>query len=252
MNDLTGTIKGIILLEDKTYERILAVENSMKMGIYFLIACFLIVAIPAFVSNTIDNVQPFSVERAAVFQEDFLRGFEIVQQFMPTENEEFQLFMEQFEENFVFGASIGVAIDALPRPLPYAVGGFFQSLGGWLSNPFTHLASWMSYAIWVLLFAKISGGPGGVNRFLGLTALYAVPNLLGFLGFIPYLGAVFVLMGMIWGWVVYVKAIQVSQEFTSGKAILVAILPIVVWIVLIFFFTLLMGMSIAGLISGAQ
>jgi hypothetical protein len=252
MNDLTGTIKGIILLDEKTYERLLAAENSMRLGIYFLMACFLIAAIPTFISATIDNVQPFTEERAAVFQEEFLQRFEMFTQFMPAESEEFQLFTEQFRENFAFGTSMAVAIETLPRPLPYAVGGFFRSLGGWLSSPFTHLASWMSYAIWVLLFAKISGGRGGVNRFLGLTALYAVPNLLSFLGFIPFLGAVFRLVGVIWGWVVYVKAVQVSQEFTSGKAILVAILPTVAWIVLIFFFTLLMGMSIAGLTSGAQ
>ena len=86
--------------------------------------------------------------------------------------------MEQFKENFAMGTNIAMGIDALPRPIPRAIGGFFQSFGGWLSSPFTHLAAWMGYAIWVLLFAKISGGRGGVNRFLGLTALYAVPNLL--------------------------------------------------------------------------
>lgn len=224
----------------------------MKSGIYFLIACFLIVAIPAFVSDTVDKVQPFTAERAAVFQEEFLQGFESITQFIPAEGEEFQIFLEQFKENFAFGASIGVAIEALPRPLPYAVGGFFQALGGWISSPFTHLASWMSYAIWVLLFAKISGGRGGANRFLGLTALYAVPNLLGFLGFIPFLGAVFSLVGVVWGWVVYVRAVQVSQEFTPGKAILVAILPIIAAIVLLFFFTFLLGISIAGLVSIIQ
>jgi hypothetical protein len=250
MNDLTGTIKGIILLEEKTFERLLAAENGMKLGIYFLLACFLIVAFPAFVSSTIDNVQPFTEERASVFQEEFLQGFEMITRFMPVD-EDFQVFMEQFRENFAFGTSIAVAIDALPRPLPRAVGGFFQSFGGWLSSPFTHLASWMSYAIWVLLFAKISGGRGGVNRFLGLTALYAVPNLLGFLDFIPYLGAVFRLVGVIWGWVVYVKAVQISQEFSPGKAILMAILPVIVVIVVLFFFTFLLGIGIAGLVSSA-
>ena len=196
MNDLTGTIKGIILLKDETFEDFLAAENSMKLGIYFLVACFLIAAFPAFVSSTIDNVQPFTEERAALFQEEFLQGFEMVTQFMPAD-EDFQIFMEQFKENFAMGTGIAVAIDALPQPLPRAVGGFFQPFGGWISSPFTHLASWMSYAIWVLLFAKMSGGRGGVNRFLGLTALYAVPNLIGFLGFIPFLGWVFSLFGVI-------------------------------------------------------
>jgi len=251
MNNLTGNLKGIFLLDEKTFQSLLAAENTMKKGIYFLLVSFLIVAIPAFVTNTIDNVQPFTAERAEVFQEEFLQGFEMVSQFMPVD-EDFQIFIEQFKENFAFGASIGVAIDALPRPLPRAFGGFFQSFGGWISVPFVHLASWMSYAIWVLLFAKITGGRGGVNRFLGLTALYAVPNLLGFLIFIPILGPVFRLVGVIWGWVVYVKAVQVSQEFTPGKAILVAILPVIAAIVVVLFFTFLLGISIAGLFSAAR
>ena len=250
MNELTATIKGIILLEEETYRRLLAAENSMKVGIYFLLACFLIAAFPAFVSNTIDNVQPFTEERAAVFEEEFLRGFEMITRFMPVD-EDSQLFMDQFKENFAFGTSIGVAIDALPRPLPYAIGGFFNALGGWLSVPFAHLAAWMSYAIWVLLFAKISGGRGGVNRFLGLTALYAVPNLLGFLGFIPFLGVVFSWVGVIWGWVVYVKAVQVSQEFSAGKALLIAIIPVVAAVVVVFVITFIMGVSIAGLFGSS-
>ena len=108
-----------------------------------------------------------------------------------------------------------------------------------------------SLVIWVLLFAKISGGRGGVNRFLGLTALYAVPNLLGFLGFIPFLGVVFSWVGVIWGWVVYVKAVQVSQEFSAGKAVLMAIIPVVVAVVVVFVITFLMGITIAGFFDSA-
>ncbi len=252
MNNLTGTVKGIILLETETFERLLSAENSMKLGIYFLLVCFLIVAIPTLVTDTIDHVQPFTAEKAAALQDQFLQGMEMAAQFMPAGSEEFQVFMEQFRENFALGAGIGVAIDALPRPLPYAVGGFFQALGSWISSPFVHLASWMSYAVWVLLFAKMSGGRGGIGRFLGSTALYAVPNLLGFLAFIPFLGTVFRLVGVIWGWVVYVKALQISQEFSAGKAILVAILPVVVVLVLLFLLSFLLGVTIAGLVNTAQ
>jgi hypothetical protein len=251
MNNLTGTIKGILLLDEKTYQRLLTAENSMRYGVFVLIVCFLIAAFPAFVGNLIDGVQPFTEEDAAAFQNDFLQGFDIAAQFMPPD-EDFQLFMDQFRENFAFGTSIAVAVDALPRPLPYAVGGFFQALGNWLSNPFTHLGSWIGYAIWVLLFSKMSGGSGGANRFLGLTALYAVPNLLGLFEFIPLLGSVFVIVGVIWGWIVYIKAVQVSQEFSGAKAVLIVILPILVIVVVTLVITFLLGVSIAGLVSSAQ
>lgn len=250
MNELAATVKGIILLDEKTYQRLLAAENSMKVGIYFLLACFLIAGVPGFIGNLIDGVQPFNEAKAETFQEDFFGGFDLAQQFMPAD-EDFQLFMDMFRRNFSYGMNMAIAIDALPRPLPFAVGGFLTTFGAWLSGSFTHLASWMGYAIWVLLFAKISGGRGGLNRFLGLTALYAVPNLLGFLGFIPFLGVVFSWVGMIWGWVVYVKGIQVSQEFTTGKAVLMAILPVIVGFVVVLIITLVMGISIAGLANSA-
>ncbi len=251
MNNLTGTIKGILLLDEKTYQGLLAAENSMRYGVFVLIVCFLIAALPAFVGNFIDGLQPFTEEDATALQDDFLQGFDIAAQFMPPD-EDFQLFLEQFRENFAFGTGIAVAVDSLPRPLPYAVGGFFEALGNWLSNPFSHLGSWIGYAIWVLLFSKISGGAGGVNRFLGLTALYAVPNLLGFFEFIPFVGSIFVFVGVIWGWVVYIKAVQVSQEFSGGKAVLMVILPILVIFVVTLVISFLMGVTIAGLVGSAQ
>jgi hypothetical protein len=252
MNNLIATIKGVLLLDEKTYQRLLATENSMKTGIFYLLVCFLIVAIPSFISGTIDNVTPFTAERAAIFQEEFLQRFEPFARFMPGGGEDFEIFMEQFKENFAMGTNIAVAIEALPQPLPRAVGGILRSFGGWLSSPFTHLAAWMGYAIWVLLFAKVSGGRGGVNRFLGLTALYAVPNLLGFLSFIPYLGWAISLVGVVWGWVVYVRGVEVSQEFTPSKAILVSILPLFAILALLLFFSFLLGIGVAGLVGSMQ
>jgi hypothetical protein len=248
MNEMINTLKGVVLLDEKTFQTFLASENTMKRGIFILLACFLVAALPAAIGQLIDNVQPFTPERAEVFQEEFLQGFEQIIPFLPLD-ENFQDFMEQFKENLAFGTGIAVAVDALPRPLPRAIGGFFQAFGGWLSLPFTHLASWMSYAIWVLLFAKITGGFGGVNRFLGITALYAVPNLLGFFNFIPVLGGVISFVGVIWGWIVYIKATEVSQEFTMSKAILVAILPVLVMIGAIF---LIIILATIGLVGSAQ
>ena len=248
MNEMINTVKGVILLDEKTFQSFLASDNVMKRGIFVLVACFLIVAFPTAVGQLVDNVQPFTLEKAQAFQDQVFQGFEQAQQFMPAD-EDFQIFMEQFKENFAFGTRIGVAIDALPRPLPRAVGGFFQAFGGWLSSPFGHLASWMSYAIWVLLFAKMMGGFGGVNRFLGMTALFAVPNLLGFFSFIPFLGGVISLVGVVWGWVVYIKAVEVSQEVTTGKAILLAILPILVMFIVVSLLTIL---TTIGLVSSLQ
>lgn len=248
MNDKIELLRGILFLEDKTYFAFLDKKNPMKQGIFILLVCFLIVAFPAAISQLIDNVTPFTPERAAIFQEDFLEGFENALQFMP-QDENTTIFMEQFRENFAMGTNIAVEIGALPTPLPKPVGGFLQALGSLLSAPFWHLATWLGYGIWVLLFAKLSGGFGGINRSLGLTALYAVPNLLGFFSFIPFLGPVITFVGMIWGWAVYVKALEVSQETSVAKAILLAVLPVLVFIAVIFLFTIL---GIIALIIGSN
>jgi hypothetical protein len=61
------------------------------------------------------------------------------------------------------------------------------------------------------------GGNGGVDRFLGLTALFAVPNLLGIFSFIPCAGPLIAFIGWAWGVAVYVKAVQVSQRLDTGQ-----------------------------------
>ncbi len=245
MNEMINTLKGVVLLDDKTYQSFLASDNVMKRGIFILLACFLIVALPSSLITLADNVTPFTQERAQEFTEQFLQGFEIAEQFMP-QNEGSAIFLEQFKENFAYGVRFGVEIDALPRPLPRAVGGFFQAFGGWISAPFAHLGAWLGYAIWVLLFSKMTGGFGGTKNFLGLTALYAVPNLLGFFSFIPFLGSVVAFVGVVWGWFVYTKGIVVSQEFSMGKAILVTILPVLLMFILILVLT---TFTVVGLIS---
>jgi hypothetical protein len=160
-----------------------------------------------------------------------------------------QMFMDQFMQNFNAGINMAVQIDALPAPLPRVLARFFQSLGTWLSHPFNHLAAWLAYGIWVLLFAKLLGGVGGVDRFLGLTALYAIPNLLGFFSFVPFVGWLVALVGTIWGWAVYIRGVQVSQRFDLGKAILAAVLPLLILILLVVVVTFL---GVLGLVAAAN
>jgi hypothetical protein len=144
---------------------------------------------------------------------------------MPQQDEFSQQFMQEFFENFESGFRIGVAIDSLDTPLPRGLARWFTAMGGWLSSALGHLGGWLAYAVWVLLFAKLLGGNGGVDRFLGLTALFAVPNLLGIFNPIPCVGPLIAFIGWLWGVAVYVKAVQVSQRLDTGKAILAAILP---------------------------
>ena len=171
-----------------------------------------------------------------------------MQQFMPPGDQFSQMFMDQFLENFESGLKIGVAVDSIKSPLPRGIAGFFESMGSWVTRAFAHLGAWLFYGLWVLLFAKLMGGYGGVDRFLGVTALYAIPNVLAIFGPIRCIGGLIGLVGWIWGVLIYVKAVQVTQRLTAGKAILAAILPALIVLFVVAFFTLL---GVLGIIASA-
>lgn len=248
MNSLLSTLRGVLVLDQPTYERFRDSKDAMKRGVAILLICFLIAGSLQFLMRLVDNVRPFDAEQADKVKQEFQQGFEQWQQFMPQGDEFTTQFLNEFMQNFEQGLNIGVKIDSIPRPLPRGIAGFFESLGAWITRTLAHLGSWLFYAIWVLLFAKLLGGNGGVDRFLGLTALYAVPNLLGIFSPIACIGPLLALVGWIWGVAVFVRGVQVSQRFTAGKAILATILPALIVILVIGFFTIL---GVLGIISAA-
>lgn len=225
MNALLIHLRDIALLRTPAYELARDRKDAMRRGVLILLACFLLVGVGATISRYLGAVSPAGMEEMDLFQEEFQRNMELWQQTMPQQDGPSQLFMEQFLETFESGFRIGVAIDSLETPLPRGLARGFQALGGWVTGALGHLGGWLAYAVWVLLFAKLMGGNGGVDRFLGLTALFAVPNLLGIFSFIPCLGPFLALIGWLWGVAVYIKAVQVSQRLDTGRAVLAAILP---------------------------
>jgi hypothetical protein len=247
MNEYLQLFRGAMTLDIATFEKLRAMPNAMKRGIFVLLISFLIAGVASFVINLVGQVQPFTQERADQFTDSFLETFRMWEQFVPQDDQFQREFFDQFEENFRLGTQIGVEIDALPRPMPRAVGGFLSALGQWLSNPFSHLGLFLAYGIDVLLVAKLAGGRGQINQFFGLTALYAVPNILGVFSFIPIVGSAIALVGVIWGWIVYIRALQVSQDYTAGKAILVALLPLI----LLFLIGLILVILFSALIAAA-
>lgn len=233
MNALLITLRDIALLRTPAYEQFRDRKDAMKRGVLILLACFLLAGSVAFVMNFVNTARPASIEDADQFREEFQQSMEMWQQFMPQQDEWSQQFMQEFFENFQSGFRIGVAIDSLDTPLPRGVARWFAALGAWVTDALTHLGGWLAYAVWVLLFARLLGGNGGVDRFLGLTALFAIPNLLSIFSPIPCVGPFIAFIGWLWGIAVYVKAVQVSQRLDTGKAILATILPALILAVLV-------------------
>jgi hypothetical protein len=249
MSALLITLRDIALLRTPAYEQFRDRKDAMRRGVLILLACFLLAGSAAFVVNFVNTARPVSMEDADQFREEFQRNMELWQQFMPQQDEFSQQFMQEFFDNFESGFRIGAAIDSLDTPLPRGLARWFSALGTWVTGALGHLGGWLAYAVWVLLFARLLGGNGGVDRFLGLTALFAIPNLLGIFSFIPCAGPLVAFIGWVWGVAVYVKAVQVSQRLDTGKALLAAILPaliVAVLVMIVAFIGLLAILAAAG------
>lgn len=249
MNQLLSMVRGVILLDTGTYERLRDRKDAMKRGVLILLVCFLIAGSSAFVISLVDNIKPFTLEQADQVKQQVQDNFEQMRQFMPQGDEFTQMFMDEFMDNFESGLGIGAAIDSIKTPLPRGIAGFFTALGGWVTQAFAHLGAWLAYGIWVLLFAKLLGGNGGVDRFFGVTALYAIPNILAIFGPIQCLGTLIGLVGWIWGIAVYVKGVQVTQRLSAGKAIVAAILPALILVLLVAFLSALSVLGLARVYS---
>jgi hypothetical protein len=162
---------------------------------------------------------------------------------MPPETRE--MVLDQIEQGLELGMSSARQIAALPTPLPSPIGAIFESVGRYVSLPFTDtgiplsrvaLSTWLGYGIWVMLFAKLMGGRAGLVSFFGTTALYAGPFLLTLFSFIPRVGPVLALVAFIWGLLIYVKSTTVSHRFGYGKGIIAVALPIFLGAVLVMLF----------------
>jgi hypothetical protein len=245
METTLNFLRRVVTLDEATYRDFLTSENVMKRGFLILLACFLTAAIPVFGESLTGGLGRFSADEAATFQEQFQ---DIFSQFQLANGADAAQF-EEFLDNFAFGMDIGVQIDALPTPLPRPIAVFFKAVGAWLTAALSGIRPWLGYGVFVLLFAKLAGGRGIINHFMGLTALFAVPHLLGIFSFIPFVGPALVLLGTIWGIAVYVRAVQVSQDFSGGKAFLITVLPALIVIAL---GICLGSVSLVGLISAVN
>jgi hypothetical protein len=140
---------------------------------------------------------------------------------------------------------------AVPAPLPAPVGRFFGWLGGWLSRPFALLAKWLGISIWILLFARLLGGRGGLLPYLAASSLSVIPHLLAVFAFIPCVGFLLTAVGSVWGLVIQYKAVTITQDLSAGRAAAAVLLP---YLLLVFLLVILFTIAIlllTGLIASA-
>ncbi len=140
---------------------------------------------------------------------------------------------------------------AIPAPLPGFFGRVFTWLGRWLSTPFGLLAKWLGISIWIMLFARLLGGRGGLAPYLSASSLSVIPHLLGAFSFIPCVGGLLGLAASIWGLFIQYKAVQTTQGLSQGRAIVAVLLPYILLALLIGLLALVVGLSISSAISAA-
>ena len=227
-----NTLRDILLLRTPAYEQWRDAPRTMKRGFLLLAACVLLAGSLTALIAYGSSLKPFTQDQANAIEEEFMQGMETWQQTMPQQDPGMQEFLDQFTTNFRAGIKMGVEIDALQTPLPRGVARLLQSLGAWVSGVFGSVAMWLGYGIWVLLFARLLGGQGALHRFFGLTALYALPNVLRIFEFVPAIGPLLSWIGLIWGVLVYGKAVKVSQGLSTGRAAAAILLPAVLVLVL--------------------
>ncbi len=228
MNELLQLARDVLLFKHETYAQHVARADALKRGLALLVLVTLLAGVVSFIINVVGDLRPTSVEarrqEAEEGIQEFTKSLGTMRQFFdvpPGFEREITTYMRA-------GMGMGFRIEALPTRLPKPVGRVLTDLGAFLSLPFSRLAGWIGYGIWVLLVAKLLGGRTTASQMLGATALYAVPHVLDILNFVPCLGGVLGLVATAWGIAIYVKALAVANDFSIGRAIAATVVPALV------------------------
>lgn len=243
MSELLSSARGAITLNIATLVRFRDSENVFRRGVTILVLVALVVGLVGFLVDFVTSLTTSPEKEIAQMTQVFEQVFKFIP---PDAAEEFN---EQFLRNFEAGAGIAKRVDALPTRLPKVIGKLFTAFSGWVNEPLSMLGGFLGYGIWVMLAAKLLGGKGRLQEFLGTAALSSVPYLLLILKVIPCLGDLLGIVAWVWGTLIWIAATAVTHGWAEplttaegvveryqvkwGKATLAVILPALALAVLI-------------------
>ena len=213
MSQLISAIRGVLTLNTSVFERMRDAKDGIRRALMILIVISLVVAFPTFINDLLRGYYP---QNAANVRVD-----------LKAATGQFGQTLGPFLDNLDSGLNIGPEIAALPTRLPKSVAVTLKALGRYLSFPFSWIGGWVVYLVWVLLVAKLLGGRAGIRQMISTTSLHSVPMILNVLGFIACLGPIIQVATFVWGFVIYVKATAVANEFDGPRATLAVVLPFV-------------------------
>ncbi len=131
----------------------------------------------------------------------------------------------------------------------WAMGMFWNGYsGGWarlltlITTPTSLLLQWALASVIIYAVARSLGGVGTLNQTLGATALMVAPQALRFVEIIPF-AAVSQLLLTVWAVLIIYRAVEVAHDLSWQRALLAALAPWLLLIVLALLVSLLLGVG---------
>ena len=122
-------------------------------------------------------------------------------------------------------------------------------IGGLIGPAVSALIGYFVWAGVSLVVGKALGGTADYGEMLRAIGFANSPNVLAILSFIPVLGGLIAFIGAIWALVAGIVALRQALDFTTGKAIVTAIIG---WIALMIIFAIVGAiMATLGLAGAA-
>ncbi len=117
-------------------------------------------------------------------------------------------------------------IAGLPQPLPGWLAAFISALGEWINWPLRWLALWIVYGALVMVCNSVLGATCRLQPFFAATGFASAPLLLVGLSPIPCFGRVCSLVGVIWAFIVYVRANEEVTRLPRLRSLAAVLLPL--------------------------
>jgi hypothetical protein len=263
MSTWMRTLWNGLLFRDEAFTGLRDRRDAFLQGFLIIVVIALVIGLPTMLGELVSSLRPNAVE--GEMDKAMSEVDAVIEQMRPfmgnMPSGELNAIVAQVKENMRFGFDIARQVESLPTILPRPINTFFETVGKWISQPFTAggfplaavaLATWLGYGIWVMLFAKLLGGRGTLAGFFGVTALYAVPHLLSFFAFIPILGGILGLIAYFWGLALYIKGTASSQQMSLERSLLAVFLPVLLILLLVVIGAIGLAAIIAISMSGGR
>jgi len=234
MRSLFNTLARTLILDDAAYREWHERPNVFLRGIVLILVVSLVAGLVSFGIRLVSEVQPVD---PTDIRESIRDALEMQEQFNPAlQDPEARRMIDDMVDTIV---PMIVDLTNIRAPLPAGISGFFTALGSWLNGALAAIGGWLLYGALVLVVVNLLGGTAKLGEFYGTVAVYVIPGLLGLLGSIPCVGGILVLVGAIWGIVMYVKATSVVSGLDAGRSIVAVVAPFVVLFLLAMALTIL-------------